>query len=202
MKLKKSKIVKYPKSNWKPDEITYPGEKVQVDIKYVPLECIGFNSYGIRYYQITALDEYTRKRVMKLVDEKSVTHTSAFMKDLESRMGFNIKTIQTDNGREFVNDIDVTSKLSLFQKTLNELGIKHRRSRPYSPWQNGKVERSHRLDNDMFYGRRRFYSYKEMLKSFNRYVTRYNNIARKVLDFKNPNRVLEEFDWDQVNITA
>lgn len=195
LKLKVKRVVKYPKSKWKPDKVTYPGDKVQVDIKYVPLECIGFNSHGIRYYQITAIDELTRKRVMTLVDEKNVNHTSAFLRTLEEKMGFEITTIQTDNGREFVNDQDVTNKLSLFEKTLIELDIKYKRTRPYSPWQNGKVERSHRLDNDMFYSRRRFTSYDQMIKSFNRYVTRYNNIAKKVLNFKSPNQMLEDFDW-------
>ena len=47
----------------------------------------------------------------------------------------------------------------------------------------------------MFYSRRRFTSYDQMIKSFNRYVTRYNNIAKKVLNFKSPNQMLEDFDW-------
>lgn len=49
----------------------YPGDKVQVDIKYVPEECIRFPSYGDKYYQITAIDEYSRKRVLKIVKEKA-----------------------------------------------------------------------------------------------------------------------------------
>lgn len=40
---------------------------------------------------------------------------------------------------------------------------------------------------------RRFKNYKEMLKSFNRYRTRYNNISRKVLNFKTPNEVVDEY---------
>ena len=40
-----------------------PGDKVQVDIKYVPEECVRFPSYEYKYYQITAIDEYSRKRV-------------------------------------------------------------------------------------------------------------------------------------------
>lgn len=202
LKLEVKRVVKYPKSKWKPDKVSYPGHKVQVDIKYVPLECIGFDSHGIRYYQITAIDELTRKRVMTLVDEKNVNHTSSFLRTLEEKMGFEITTIQTDNGREFVNDQDATDKLSLFEQTLIEFGIKHKRTRPYSPWQNGKVERSHRLDNDMFYSRRRFSSYDQMIKSFNRYVTRYNNIAKKVLNFKSPNQVLEDFDWHKDEVAV
>ena len=47
---------------------------------------------------------------MKLVDEKNINHTSAFVRTLEEKMGFEIKTIQTDNGREFINDSEVTDK--------------------------------------------------------------------------------------------
>ena len=57
---------------------TYPGEKVQVDIKYVPQECIRFPCYGDKYYQITAIDEYSRKRVLKIVKEKSIINIKHF----------------------------------------------------------------------------------------------------------------------------
>lgn len=184
---------KFRKSKWKPDKVKYPGEKVQIDIKYVPMECIGFNSYGKRYYQITAIDEFSRKRILKIVDEKSVTHTSKFLETLENKMGFKIKTVQTDNGYEFVNDVDVTKKKSVFQKKLETLEIKHKRTRPYSPWQNGKVERSHRLDNERFYSRKVFKSFEDMIKQIKRYGNRYNNIARQVLEFKSPNEIVSEF---------
>ena len=51
--------------------------------------------------RLTAIDEYSRKRVAAIVDEKGVTHTSEFLLTLESKMGFKISTLQTDNGREF-----------------------------------------------------------------------------------------------------
>ena len=110
---------------------------------------------------------------------------------LIQRMGCKIKTIQTDNGREFCNDADMSK--SLFQIALKKLGINHKRTRPYSPWQNGVVERSHRVDNEIFYARRRFSSEEEMYKSFKRYATRTNNICRKILKFKSPNEVLKEY---------
>ncbi|QXW66117.1 hypothetical protein KX935_02455 [Streptobacillus moniliformis] len=90
--------------------INYPSEKVQVDIKYIPNECIKFNSKGIRYYKITAIDEYSRKRVLKVVKEKSTYETSKYIKELERAIGFKIETIQVDNGYEFVNDKDVTDR--------------------------------------------------------------------------------------------
>ena len=76
---------------------------------------------------------------------------------------------------------------------LRYLGIEYIRTRPYSPWQNGVVERSHKIDNELFYSKRRFGSETEMYKSFKRYSVRTNNIARRVLGFKTPNEMVEEY---------
>ena len=44
----------------------YPGERVQVDVKYVPKACMTKEliERNERYYQYTAIDEYTRQRVI------------------------------------------------------------------------------------------------------------------------------------------
>ena len=99
--------------------------------------------------------------------------------------------MQTDNGREFCNDRGQTE--SAFERVLRYLGIEYIRTRPYSPWQNGVVERSHKIDNELFYSKRRFGSETEMYKSFKRYSVRTNNIARRVLGFKTPNEMVEEY---------
>lgn len=187
----KPKKISYPKSKYEPLKGSYPGEYVEIDVKYVPLECIGFKSNYERYYQITAIDLYSRKRVLKLVKENSTYETSNMLKTLEKDFGFKVKTVQTDNGREFCNNRE--EKKSAFEKILEYLGIEYKRTRPYSPWQNGVVERSHKIDNEMFYSKRRFKSEKEMYKSFQRYSVRTNNIARKVLGFKTPNEMVENY---------
>ena len=184
---------RYPKSKWQPDPVSYPGEKVQIDIKYVPHECIQFESYDRRYYQITAIDEFSRKRHCTIVDEKSVTHTAQFLLDLQDQLGFQIQMVQTDNGAEFVNDPDKTTKKTLFEQRLKELGIQYRTTRPYSPWQNGKVERSHREDQVRFYSKRVFTSEADMKKQHQRYMSRHNNIVRKVLNFRSPNQVVDQY---------
>lgn len=111
-------LKKHSKSKWKPDEVTYPGEKVQIDIKYVPRNCIAFNSYGVRYYQITVLDKFSRTRYYEIVDEKSVTHTGRFILELEKNLAFKIDNVQTNNGKEFTNDPDITHKKRSSRKTL------------------------------------------------------------------------------------
>ena len=123
--------------------------------------------------------------------QHSSYETAKMLKTLEEEFGFKIKTIQTDNGREFCNDRG--QKESVFEKVVRNLGIEHIRTRPYSPWQNGVVERSHKIDNELFYSKRRFKNEMEMYKSFKRYSIRTNNIARRVLGFKTPNEMVEKF---------
>ena len=171
----------------------YPGHKVQVDIKYVPRECIKFPCYGQQFYQITAIDEYSRRRVLKIVNEKSTYETGKFLRNLEEKMGFPIEIIQVDNGTEFVNDEDKTSKIGRFQKIAESLGMKIRRTRPYSPWQNGKVERSHREDGKILYGRKAFTSEEELKGQVRKHVNRYNRTAKTCLDFKSPDQVVAEY---------
>lgn len=171
-----------PRSRYTPFRARFPGEMVQMDIKYVPRSSVMFEGYISQYYQITAIDLYTRKRVLSIVDECSVTHTSAFLETLSSRVGFAIHEIQTDNGREFTNPWE-KERRSGFETTLTRLWIAYRRTRPYFPWQNGVVERSHRLDSENFYSGRRFRSEEELRASLVRYEKRYNRTARRVLGF-------------------
>ena len=186
---KESKIRKF-KSKYEVLKASYPGEKVQIDIKYVPMECIRFGFRDQKYYQITAIDEYSRKRVLKIVDEKSSYQTSKFLETLEEELGFKIKTVQTDNGMEFTNS--ERGKETLFELKLKELGIHYKKIRPYSPWQNGKVERSHRLDSK-YYENKEFVSLESLKKAIKKYCSRYNNISRKVLGFISPNEVIKVY---------
>ena len=171
----------------------YPGHKVQVDIKYVPIETIRFPSYDKRYYQITAIDEYSRKRVLKIVNEKSTYETSKFLKELEKNMGFKIDIIQVDNGYEFVNDKEKTGRKTAFELVADSLNMTIKRTRPYSLWQNGKVERSHREDGKILYNREIFTSLKMLKDKVKKHERRYNNTAKQVLGFKTPEEVISDY---------
>ncbi len=80
--------------------------------------------------------------VLEIVKEKSIFETDKFLDKLESKFGFPINIIQVDNGYELVNDREVTNKKRYFEETADKKGYTIKRIRPYSPWQNGKVERS------------------------------------------------------------
>ena len=87
--------------------------------------------------------------------------------------------IQTDNGLEFIKAFDERKKgkTSLFEKTLAQLGIKHKLIRPYTPRHNGKVERSHRKDNEYFYSTHRFMSFEDFRRQLYVHNRNYNNLA-------------------------
>lgn len=187
-KIRRKSYTKYERMDGR-----YPGDKVQVDIKYVPNECIKFPTYGYKYYQITSIDEYSRKRILKIVKEKSTYETKKFLENLEEMMGFPIHIVQVDNGHEFVNDNDKTSKESAFEKVAYNLGITIKRTRPYSPWQNGKVERSHREDGKILYNRKVFTSEKDLINQVAKHERRYNSTAKTSLKFKSPDEVVEEY---------
>lgn len=144
--------------------MTYPGERIQMDVKYVPTKCLVNELFDKKLYQYNAIDEYTRLRYLEIFDEKSTYSSTQFLKNLIKYFPFDIKTIRTDNGTEFTNRLANTTnpQPTLFEKELKECRIAHGYIKPYTPRHNGKVERSHRKDNERFYNVKTFYSIKDI----------------------------------------
>lgn len=117
-----------------------PGDCVQVDVKFVR---VGYR----RMFQYTAIDDCSRYRVLRLYAQANVRTSVAFLAELLRVLPFRIRRLQTDNGAEF--------QLG-FRLSVQEAGIEHRYIRPRRPQQNGKVERSHRIDHEEFWSRHRF----------------------------------------------
>lgn len=68
----------------------------------------------------------------------------------------------------------------------NNLKIHHQLIRPRTPRHNGKVERSHRFDNERFYRYLKFYSYNDLIIQMKRYLYRSNNIHTQSLNWLSP----------------
>ena len=118
-----------------------------------------------------------------------------FLKDLVKRFPFQIRKIQTDNGTEFTKRFtkDPENDETLFEKQLRLFGIKHQKIRPYTPRHNGKVERSHRKDNEYFYARKTFYSLADFKKQLAVHNRSYNNFPMRPLGWKSPKECLNSF---------
>ena len=135
-----------------------PGESVQVDVKFVKIA-------GRWAFQYTALDDCTRFRVLRLYRRLHQRSSLAFLVELQRALPFRIRKLQCDNGREFPLD---------FVLAVEAAGIRHRYIRPRRPQQNGKVERSHRIDQEEFWGRHRFTDFDEATSALRAWERRYN----------------------------
>jgi hypothetical protein len=88
-------------------------------------------------------DDYARFIWEFFLQEKSQTQETlkGFLRRAQNEFGLRIKKIRSDNGTEFKN--------SEIEGFLEEEGIKHEFSPPYTPQQNGVVERKNRTLLDM-----------------------------------------------------
>ena len=178
-------------------QMTYPGERIQVDVKYVPLDCLTeeIKEMEGRYYQYTAIDEYTRKRVLWASKEHNTYASTEFLKVIIKKFPFKIECIQTENGCEFTNRLNAqaTNKQTKFEKALAEMNIRHKLIKPKTPRHNGKVERSHRKDQERFYYKRKFKSFEEFERKLGYWEKEYNNFPMKPLGWKSPNEQLKGY---------
>ena len=178
-------------------QMKYPGERVQIDVKYVPRECMSkeLQNNGEKYYQYTAIDEFTRQRVLWASKEQSTYASAQFIDIVRKKLKYKIKCIQTDNGVEFTNKLlpQKNNRETLFEKKLKELGIEHKLIRPRTPRHNGKVERSHRKDQEIFYYKRVFVSFEDFKEKLRHWTREYNNFPMKPLNWKSPNEKYLEF---------
>lgn len=191
-----------PKYVSKPyEQMRYPGQRVQIDVKFVPKACLVGKAVddaaenGGCYYQYTFLDEYSRFRYLEAFREHSSYSSSVFIRHCAERFPYAIECVQTDNGSEFTNRLISPKeyKPTLFEKTLSDLGIRHKIIRPYTPRHNGKVERSHRKDNEYFYASRKFYSFSDFQKQLDRRERQYNAFPIRPLNWRSPKDVLFSF---------
>ena len=174
---KKEKVKPY-------EQMTHPGERVQVDVKVVSQKCIAVPE--LRLFQYTAIDEFTRLRFLAAYPEQSTYSSAGFLRKLTvwyARCGIKVESVQTDNGFEFTNRFSGSKRNlpTLFEKTAAELGIRHKLIRPYTPRHNGKVERSHREDQKRFYSCRSFYSLDDFAKQLVVHNRRSNNLPMRPL---------------------
>lgn len=168
----------------------YPGQKVQVDVKYVPSECV---TDGNKYYQYTAVDECTRWTYRCMYNEHSTYSSVQFLHQLVKACPFQIKRIQTDNGTEWTKQLIANDPkdLTSFELGLKAYGIEYQRIRVATPRHNGKVERQHRIDQARFYNDLRMYSLLDGQRQLAEYQRKSNNYIKGCLGMRSPNQMIE-----------
>lgn len=179
------------------EKMFYPGQRVQIDVKFVPDSCIvgDAKAEGKKFYQYTAIDEYSRFRYLEAFEEHSTYSSAVFLEHLIKAFPFPIECVQTDNGQEFTKRLSSSKNptLTLFEARLKQCGIEHKLIKPYTPRHNGKVERSHRKDNEYFYAVHKFYSFDDFKKQLAVHNRNYNNFPMRPLNWKSPSDFVNAF---------
>lgn len=160
------------------------GIKWQMDVKVVPKVCYT-GTIPDRFYQYTVIDEASRERFIYPYKEQSSYSTIDFVKRAIVYFGYKPQIIQTDNGQEFTYTMR-TNRTHPLDTFLNSLNIHHKLIKPCTPRHNGKVERSHRNDQQRFYSYLKFYSYDDLLIQMKAYLKRSNNIPMQSLNWLTP----------------
>jgi len=177
----------YHKKSWQ------PGEMVEIDVKYVPSKI-----NGEQCYQFTAIDCSSRWRYLNAYPFQSNGSAVRFLQELVAIAPFKIKSIKTDNGVIFTNRY-LGFAMSLdpfhirphaFDVWCHEFGIQHYLIDPGKPAQNGKVERSHRTDQEKFYDQSIFKSLEELRYKLRLWNMCYNDTRHCALNGLTPNQAL------------
>lgn len=188
------KTLPNPKYIPKPyEKMYYPGQRVQIDVKFVPAACMVGAVKDKSFFQYTAIDEYSRFRYIEAFQEHNSYSSMIFLEHMLKAFPFKVECVQTDNGCEFTKRLQKENDLTLFEEKLKELGIRHKLIKPYTPRHNGKVERSHRKDNEYFYASHTFYSFDDFKKQLAVHSRKYNNFPMRPLGWKSPREFLYHF---------
>ena len=190
------KLGLFPQAEKKPvykpkpyEQMTYPGQRVPVDVKVVPRRCIA--GQELRLFQYTAIDEFTRLRFLGAYPEQSTYSSADFLKKLRkwyACRGIRVECVQTGNGFEFTNRFSNSKRHlpTLFEAAAAKPGIRHKLIRPYTPRHNGKAERSHREDQKRFYSCHNFYSLYDFAKQLAVHNRRSINFPMRPLHWLSP----------------
>lgn len=169
-----------------------PGELVEIDAKFVP-ENIGQK----QYYQFTAIDCASRWRYLRIYDCMGNSEALDFLREVSAIAPFRLRAVKTDNGSCFTNrytglkgSSDIP-RIHAFDLACQSLDIIHYLIDPGKPAQNGKVERSHRTDQEHFYDRNVFKDIADLRKKLRKWNDYYNNLEHCSLNGLSPNEALK-----------
>ena len=195
-RLREEPIKKRRKRKPKPyAKASYPGQKVQIDVKYVPSKCV---TDGQSFYEFIAVDEYSRWAYRYMYEERSTYSARDFLIRFLKAFPYKVKRVQTDNGTEFTKQLLVNDPkdLTLFEEELKTRDIEYQRIRVATPRHNGKVERQNRIDGERFYDKLRMFSLEDGRKQLAVYQRKSNGYWKTCLGMKSPNQILAEYNCE------
>ena len=184
---KRHKAALRPKKRYpKCISIREPGDLVQLDTKEI------VSTGGVTHFQFTATDVFSKFRVLDVYPSCSSRNGKAFLDECCKRFPFKIKSIQTDNGKEFLGN---------FHKDTTSKGLPHYFIHPHCPKENTYVERSHGSDEREFYQLgNRCVDRKLQAKKLKDWEKTYNEVRpHQALDYMTPKEFYESWKSGQLS---
>jgi transposase InsO family protein len=130
-----------------------------------------------------ALDRRSRSVHLAVKDDETEASATAFLREAAAAFPFRVTRVLTDRGSCFTAEG--------FGKACRELGVEHRKTRPYTPRTNGAAERFNgRVQREVLgitVASHR--DLERLLAGFNR---AYNARRQRVLDGRSPDEVVRE----------
>jgi len=170
---------------------------IHIDVKYLPKMA----DESSRRYLFVAIDRATRWVFVRVYNSKTAANARRFLRDLERACPIRIRTILTDNGKEFTDRLFGLRKRAQsgeheFDRLCSELDIEHRLTPPRSPQTNGMVERFNGRIEDVLQSHH-FQSGEELEATLHRYVWLYNQqLPQSALGSKTPLQAMK--DWHKL----
>lgn len=167
---------------------------VHIDVKYLPQMA----DETARRYVFVAIDRATRWVFIAIKAHRTAAAARAFLKALDKAAPFHIRTILTDNGKEFTDRLfgkrakDASGEHE-FDQLCESLDIEHRLTKPRTPRTNGMVERFNGRIEQVLRSHH-FNSGEDLQATLMRYVWLYNqHLPQKALNHETPLQALKRW---------
>ncbi len=167
---------------------------IHIDVKYLPQMA----DETSRRYLFVAIDRATRWVFIRIFKAKTAANARRFLRDLERACPMRIRTILTDNAKEFTDRLFGLRKRAPtgeheFDKLCADLDIDQRLTPPKSPQTNGMVERFNGRIEEVLQSHH-FRSGEELEATLHRYVWLYNQqLPQSALGSRSPLQAMK--DW-------
>ncbi|MDN4477012.1 IS481 family transposase [Demequina sp. SYSU T00192] len=126
---------------------------------------------GIGYDHVhVAVDDHSRLAFAQVLPDETGDTCAQFLADAAAFFashGVRVREVMTDNALNY-------TRARAFGDVVGMLGVKHRRTRPYSPWQNGKAERFNRTLQERWAYRRAYATNADRTAALDEWLDHYN----------------------------
>ena len=194
--LKRHGLNRLPKKETTPEK----GKKKfkDYDIGYVHVDITEIRIAKEKFYLFVGIDRISKYAYVELHTRQTVDIACTFIDNLVEACPFKIHTILTDNGSQFaftkLNLSQNLKKRHRFDLKCQTYGIRHKRTKPYTPQTNGQVERFNKTIKEATVHKYHYENVEQLSKHLQNFITAYN-CGKKLSAIKRNTPIQECIKW-------